>query len=732
MCGKRVLTGFLLSIMLATAWLCADECCLTSDVLGVTRFDVTATFEHLNLTMPVTAVMQGSVNCSFIKTDDNGYSVTFRVEAGSDPSALALSWNASICKKDFLSPSLPIILTSENTTETTLSNWMALKRNSANPALTFLVSPKLIDQSVDLPIEYTNLNPIKAKAFILDNQTDQIEIYQYATILIPAQSITLKKNHSNLSDVARMSITCSSIRLENISKKLLWKLFAKIHIKGRTCSSVSEDFSAIEHSSSVPVLFTEAALRMKSVLTDLYTTPSVKPAVVRKMMRSLDSIVSLQKGAKTVRAISQMIVLEKTITKLTETGDLPADAAPILKLHTSGILDNIVKANNSIADLTCTLSPPVFSLAYVTWYVDQSVTYPTSDGTIDPDGSHDHPFESIAQALEKARDISVMDLTLYVYSGVYNEPLIIDRDTTLNAVAGGISIISGTILNLSASTLRINGFYLLAADGPGAVFVSNSDAVTVISNTIVQDATRFGIYQYGGDITLNNVQVYNTQLEASQQRFGTGICLRGGVHAVFSDVFSSNNDSFGIIVEDVDTNLVATRLIINSNILNRLYADDYIADPLSDIYFAGMVVRYNATATISVLRMAANEGSGIIAYNNGSVNLSDASINNTVRFEPSGGWTGGISYGGGSAVWAFQGGYINMVNFTLSHSDLAGAVVGSGGAMDLSYGEISYNPIGAAIFDDTFDYIRLTYYVRFRENGTNLQTDTLPIPDPGF
>ncbi len=693
--------------------------------------DVTATLYHADTNPVLKGFLKGTLNCDLITSNNGGYSLTFRTEAGSEPSGLGMMLVAPDKKNFVCTSEFSFILVSPNTNADILYNWISLKKNRQNPSLTVELNAQSSTQP-DMPAGYTNPKQIKAKAFVIDNRQDKPAIYHYADITIPAQSLYLSQaaSMSDAMDSNGIKITCASISFANIQKNMLKRLIGKVQIKGSSCSAVCTDFTAVEQISEESFLSSVSALRI--ALTDLYASPNINVSSVRRLIRGMEKTIELQRSAEPLQAVSQAIEVGKTAENMAQAGGIPADILPLLTAHTSGMLKNLVKANTSVCDMRFTMAPPVFSPVSATWYVNQSVGYPASGGVSVPDGSIEYPFESIAQALQFARDISLVNITLYVFSGYYGEPLLIDRNTTLMAVAGGMTIIGGPILNLSESSLIINGFYLVHSEAPGAVFVSNPNAVTSISNTVVQDALRFGIYQHGGDLTLNNVQVYRTQSESGLQLFGTGICLRGAVQAVFTDVISSNNASYGLVAEDSDTSLVAAVLVVNNSILNRHYSATYTADPTVALYFAGIAVRHNATADISVLRMAGNEGAGIIAYAGGTVRLTDATINDTVAYTPPGGWTGSIRYGGGSALWARSGGYISATNFLLTRSDLTGGMIGTGGAMDFSYGEVSYNSIGIAILDDSFDYRRLTDHVRYRENGTDLQASTLPIPDTGI
>ena len=53
------------------------------------------------------------------------------------------------------------------------------------------------------------------------------------------------------------------------------------------------------------------------------------------------------------------------------------------------------------------------------------------------------------------------------------------------------------------------------------------------------------------------------------------------------------------------------------------------------------------------------------------------------------------------------------------------------GGLDLMSGEIRESTIGACVQVDDYDFSRLTTDVLYVDNGTNLETTSLPIPSVG-
>lgn len=86
----------------------------------------------------------------------------------------------------------------------------------------------------------------------------------------------------------------------------------------------------------------------------------------------------------------------------------------------------------------------------------------------------------------------------------------------------------------------------------------------------------------------------------------------------------------------------------------------------------------------------------------------------------------------GNGVGTYFGGHAGIRDFLVTRSLLVGVQVAHGGTMDLSQGEVSHCRVGANVETDGFDVTRLTDQVTYRDNDVNLQSNVLPVPDPGL
>ena len=107
-------------------------------------------------------------------------------------------------------------------------------------------------------------------------------------------------------------------------------------------------------------------------------------------------------------------------------------------------------------------------------YVDDSFSYPR-------DGSAEHPYRTISEAIALANDGD----TIYVFSGRYNETLVINKRISLiGGIDDGASIISRVgelkyLIDISADFVTLENFCL---DDSGSFITSQSGALIHITS----------------------------------------------------------------------------------------------------------------------------------------------------------------------------------------------------------------------------------------------------------
>ena len=174
----------------------------------------------------------------------------------------------------------------------------------------------------------------------------------------------------------------------------------------------------------------------------------------------------------------------------------------------------------------------------VTFYVDRVAT---ADG----DGTLLHPFQKISTALITANNNN-QQVIVNIISGSYIENLVITGNTTLigiikpgRMIKNPETILVGSVHNNSSSTLKIENLRISNAPAPGAIVVINDMAITILKNVTIEKATRYGIYQQGGKLTINKGTIvftsvgmiagYEKKMSKELVSYGTGIFLKNAI-----------------------------------------------------------------------------------------------------------------------------------------------------------------------------------------------------------
>ncbi|MCU0851553.1 MAG: PKD domain-containing protein [Candidatus Thermoplasmatota archaeon] len=184
-------------------------------------------------------------------------------------------------------------------------------------------------------------------------------------------------------------------------------------------------------------------------------------------------------------------------------------------------------------------------------YVDDSFSYPR-------DGSAEHPLRTITEAINLATDGD----TVYVFSGNYNETIVINKR---------ISLIGGIDDQPSNLSRYAEHKYLIEI---------TTDFVT-IENFVIKDPNRFISSQNGAliHITSNNVVIqknnisdcslWGVYLDSSDDNMISGNIIND-TKGVF--VFSSNNNVFS---NNIISNSTDSGLNIRSSMRNILYDNNF-------------------------------------------------------------------------------------------------------------------------------------------------------------
>jgi parallel beta-helix repeat protein len=247
----------------------------------------------------------------------------------------------------------------------------------------------------------------------------------------------------------------------------------------------------------------------------------------------------------------------------------------------------------------------VFSVFYLTEsanaagreiYVDDSFSYPR-------DGSAEHPLRTIAEAIDMATDGD----TVYVFSGIYNESVTINKRISL---IGGIddepSIISRGVevkylVDITADFATVENFeiqdplhYITSQNGALIHVTSNN---VVLQKNNISDCNLWGIYlDSSGDNMISGNHINNTKgvfASASNNNVfsnnnitnssDAGINIRSSMR----NILYENNltlNTYGVYVKDSSyTNI--TKNILTDNVYHGIFLSGDTADIVQQNYF---------------------------------------------------------------------------------------------------------------------------------------------------
>lgn len=671
---------------------------------------VNATFTYGSLNKIVyTSRWRGILSSKIYSDSTNKMFLEICTGLGTNPSELVSIWypvkksnstNNGENKITLCTAPLQLCLTSNKVTEQQLNRWITIS-DAKNPALTISLVPSQDNTYL------TNDKPVTGSVFILTNTKNGTRCRLYSGITIPAKNIKLTVS-SGQDKTPVYTLTIQYVLLNNVLPRTWLYILSQgnkhLYISPTSHPGKSYDFSA-EPPQTQPTFVSEHVIEFKRNILDLYTAGSFDLPTVKEIMKRIDNLPVTGRNIPTENIVNVESILKNTGSN---NPDLQPDIDQLL-IETNSILSGTIARHT---DSSYTPSTPY---ERTSWYIDDDADPLTATGEID------HPFRSIADALEEAENENILGLNLYVDNGVYREPLEITRDTVIIAFPGTTPLISGSIVNNTPALLAINGFLLSGAGYPGAIYVNNEDAKTWVINTQISGATGFGFYQKGGEANLDHVEIMLTRCTSAAIWSGSGAVFTDGIEVFLNDVSSSSNESHGMVIEGNGTCAWGDTVTISGNHFNRYFRDVIVEDGhLMSSGTGALEIRDYAQATLYHLCVLENEIEGLYVHTNAEVTVSNAEIARMRIY---------VLRQGGFGVRVRSGGHLTMTNFIVSHCDVAGFIIASEGQLDLHIGEVFSNPIGVGIPVDVYDLGRLSDRVLYHDNERNLDTFELPVPD---
>lgn len=311
-------------------------------------------------------------------------------------------------------------------------------------------------------------------------------------------------------------------------------------------------------------------------------------------------------------------------------------------------------------------------------------------------------FPTLSAALQYAEAHKVCAVVVTLGPATYTGEFLITQPTTLRGQTG---------VTLAGPVRNPSGFEL------------------AMENLAISNAPDVGVMQNGGRLALSHVSVTETRRVSDAVRSGTAVELRGGANATLTAVAIDGNDGVGLYLDGKGTIAHALDLAVRRNRIHPV-AKDAFARTSAFNRVGAIEVASEAELYVDRFDIADNEVIGVLVRNRGAAHLRQGTVTGTTLFK-----VAGLpdSYGG-TNIMSRNEARIELTQFTSSRAGACGLRLARAYIKTGVKGEVHDNAIGLCILEPgpgfNAETCVTTPVVRFYSNGTNVDGQTLPVPDP--
>jgi hypothetical protein len=284
-------------------------------------------------------------------------------------------------------------------------------------------------------------------------------------------------------------------------------------------------------------------------------------------------------------------------------------------------------------------------------------------------------------------------------------------DVGLYAAGAGTSVrIDESVVRDTRPRLGVSMF----GHGVGAEY----DGRVEVSRSLVARNREIGVYGLvGGSVRLEQTVVSDTSMN-DVDRWGRGIGIGLAANAELRDVLVARNHEVAVSASGEGTTLALVDVAIedteSSTSVGRTGRGVSVQDGVS-VEAQRLVIRSSKEAGIAIMLTS-------------TANFDDVVVSDTRATDCTG--TSCSPYRGGSGIGVYMASTGTATRFRVEGSDLCGVQVASTSSLVLAEGEVRDNAIGACLHVPDYDLGLVTDGVRYADNGVNLQTTDLPLPEP--
>ena len=253
-----------------------------------------------------------------------------------------------------------------------------------------------------------------------------------------------------------------------------------------------------------------------------------------------------------------------------------------------------------------------------------------------------------------------------------------------------------------------------AVEGPGLFFHTGADVE--LTRVRLERGRWFGLLVGGASSLVATDLVIDEVVPGVSAGGGHGLAAVEGSQMELTRVWVERADVVGVLISDAATAVVARDLTVRDT--------DAAA---SGLHGRGIQVQEGASLIGERLLLSGNREASMVVSSGASARWTDATIAATRE-------RACVSDGcdpAGIGLAAYLRASVSLERFSVVDAALVGVQVAHDGEIDLLDGEVARCPIGANVQVDGYDLERLRNGVRYRDNGVNLDTAEIVIPDPG-
>jgi len=228
------------------------------------------------------------------------------------------------------------------------------------------------------------------------------------------------------------------------------------------------------------------------------------------------------------------------------------------------------------------------------------------------------------------------------------------------------------------------------------------------------------VHDDGSELVLTDAVVHAT-LPGADGHDGDGLLVEGGAHASLERAVVSESASVGLLVRGAGSTLT----------MSDVRVQDGLGDTVDGA--SGHALEVSGGASVDGTRIAFERcrQSGVLAFDAGTrVLLSELAVRDTLARLCATGACADAA--GGVGVAAVRGATVRLERFAVVRAAASAAQLVGDAMLELVTGELAESPIGLNVQAPDADIRALTAAVTFRDNVRNLDTATLPVPDPAL